>query len=75
MTSYSESFPEKKLSKEVFTKWNPYSDSNTETPNYYLEQIVTDKSMTTILYSYFIQNTIPWSGVYNYMECEGLDVF
>ena len=75
MTSYSESYPEKKSSEEVFSKWNPRSDSNTETPNRYLDQIVTDESVTTILYSYFIPNTIPWSGVYDYMESEGLDVF
>ena len=75
MTSYSESYPKKKLSEEVFSKWNPRSDSNTETPNRYLDQIVTDESVTDILYTYFIPNTIPWSGVYDYMESEGLDGF
>ena len=75
ISSYSESFPEKKLSKEVFTKWNPHSDINTETPNCYLDQVVTDESVIIILYSYFIPNTIPWSRVYDYMESEWLDVF
>ena len=75
MTSYCESLPEKKSSEEVFSKWNPRSDSNTETPNRYLDQIVTDQSVTDILYTYFIPNTIPWSGVYDYMESEGLDGF
>ena len=75
MTSYCETFPEKKFSNKVFTQWNPHSDSKTKKPNCYLVHIVTDESVTTIIYSYFIPNNIPWSGVYDYMEREGLDVF
>ena len=75
MNSYSERFFEKKLSEEVFTKWNPHSDSYTETSSCYLDQIDTDELVTTIIYSYFISNTIPWSGVYDYMKNEWLDVF
>ena len=61
MTSYSESLSEKKSSEEVFSKWNPRSDSNTETPNCYLDQIVTDESVTDILYTYLFQ--IPFLGL------------
>ena len=76
MTLYSESYPEKKSSEEVFTKWNPHSDSNTEIyQNCYLDQITTDESVTNILYSFFIPNTIPWSGVYDYMESKVLYIF
>ena len=37
--------------------------------------IVTDESVTTILYSYFIPNNICRSEVYNFMKSEGLDGF
>ena len=75
MISYCESLPEKRLSEEVFTQWNPHSDSKTEKINCYLDRIVTDESVTTILFSYFIPKNICWSEVYNFMKSEGLDVF
>ena len=73
--AYCESLKDKKTRDEVFTPRNIQVDSNTKKPNRALDNILTDESVTDILYAYFIPHHVPWSGVYQFMENEGLDGF
>ena len=73
--AYSESLKEKKSREEVFTPRMTQNDSKTEKPNRALDNVLTDESVTDILYTYFIPHYVPWSGVYQFMENEGLDGF
>ena len=73
--AYCESLKDKKTRDEVFTPRNIQVDSNTKKPNRALDNILTDECVTDILYAYFIPHYVPWSGVYQYMENEGLDGF
>ena len=73
--AYSESLKDKTTRDEVFTPRNIQIDSNIKKPNRALDNILTDECVTDILYAYFILHYVPWSGVYQYMENEGLDGF
>ena len=73
--AYSESLKEKKSHEEAFTPRITQNDSKTEKPNRALDNVLTDESVTDILYAYFITHYVPWSGVYEFMENEGLDGF
>lgn len=73
--AYCESLKEKRSREDVFTARNAATDSKTEKPNRYLDNVLTDESVTEILKAYFIPQYVPWTGFYQYMENEGLDGF